>query len=597
MTLFDTVHFLRPQWLWLLLALPLLAWGWLARRRADEAWRAHVDAHLLPHLLERGPARRAVVAPLAWALAVALAVLALAGPAWRHAEQPLQTSSAPLVVALDLSSSILARDLPPSRLLQVRAKLAALLAQRDGGQVALLAYADDAFTVAPLTEDVGNVALYLDALSPDIMPVDGSRAERAIAQALRLLTQAGAARGDILVVSDHVDDDAVRAAASASVAGYRVSALGLGTPVGVTVPDRDGGSAVARLDAASLGALAAAGGGAFETMTTGPGDLQALGLLTPDAVAQDARASASGTTATRVWRDEGYWLLLPLLLLCLAAFRRGATTAVLVLAVACSLPPAHAQTPADASPPGTLWKRADQAEHERVEAGAAAYRAERYEDALRRWQGVRGADAAYNRGNALAKAGRYDEAIRAYDEALAAQPGMADAEANRQAVLAAQQRKPPPGPGDDSRGQPQPRDDASAGSPGDAGQPSPSQGGQAAPPDPGSDGAPPSGDPTPGEGDMPEPAGDAGTPADQQAADAAMRDALQRALDAERSDQGDADADGTAAEQQEADTPAERERRQANDAWLRRLPDDPGGLLRAKFLLEHERRQGGAATR
>ncbi len=606
MTLFDTVHFLRPQWLWLLLALPPLAWGWLARRRTKDAWRAHIDAHLLPHLLERGRARRALLMPLAWALAIVLAVVALAGPAWRHAEQPLQTSSAALVVALDLSSSILANDLPPSRLLQARAKLAALLAQRDGGQVALLAYADDAFTVAPLTEDVANLALYLDALSPDIMPVDGSRAERAIEQATRLLAQAEATRGDILIITDHADEAAVRASASAHAQGFRVSALGIGTSAGVAILDRDGGSGIARLDEDSLRSLARAGGGDYHRMTTDITDLQALGLLAPGAVANASGALVSGTS-TRVWRDEGYWLLLPLLVLGLAAFRRGATLALLLLTAGLALPPAHAQSrappaqaPASASAAeATLWRRADQLEHQRIEAGEADYRAERYDEALRRWQGVPGADAAYNRGNALAKAGRYDEAIRAYDEALAARPAMVDAEANRQAVLAAQQRKPPPGPGEDSRAPPKPQDDASAGSPGDAGQPSPSEGGAPAPPDAPSGETPPADDAAPGDAGKPEPGAEPQTPAaDQQAADAAMREQLQRALEAQTSEAGDDTGDaGAASAQERSETPAERERRQANEAWLRRLPDDPGGLLRAKFLLEHERRQGRAPTR
>ena len=184
MTVFDAVHFLRPQWLWLLLALPLLAWAWRARRRADNAWRDSIDPHLLPHVLETGPGRRGVAALVMLLLGAALVVLALAGPAWRQAAQPLQSANVPLVIALDLSSSVEARDLPPSRLLQLRAKLAALLAERSGGEVALLAYADDAFTVAPLTDDVGNVALYLDACIEED-PGDGSLIRTALGSIAR----------------------------------------------------------------------------------------------------------------------------------------------------------------------------------------------------------------------------------------------------------------------------------------------------------------------------------------------------------------------------------------------------------------------------
>jgi Ca-activated chloride channel family protein len=132
---FDALHFLRPQWLWALLALPLLAWAWRQRRRRDNVWRGAVDAHLLPHLLDRGEGRRGVVALCALLAGFGIAVLALAGPSWRQGEQPLLQGEAPLVVALDLSSAILASDLPPSRLLQARAKIATLLKKPGGGQV------------------------------------------------------------------------------------------------------------------------------------------------------------------------------------------------------------------------------------------------------------------------------------------------------------------------------------------------------------------------------------------------------------------------------------------------------------------------------
>ena len=141
---FEVLHFLRPQWLWALMALPLLAWAWHRRRLRDSAWRGAVDAHLLPHLLDRGESRRGIAALCALLAGFGIGVLALAGPSWRQGEQPLLHGEAPLVVALDLSSAMLASDLPPSRLLQARAKLATLLRQRNGGQVGLVVFADDA---------------------------------------------------------------------------------------------------------------------------------------------------------------------------------------------------------------------------------------------------------------------------------------------------------------------------------------------------------------------------------------------------------------------------------------------------------------------
>ncbi len=584
----PTVHFVRPDWLWALLALPVLAWWWRSRRQRASAWRGIVDPHLLPHLLDAGSDRRSHAALAAGLLACALAVIALAGPAWRKVEQPLWQTRAPLVIALDLSSAVLANDLPPSRLLQARAKLATLLRERKGGQVALVAYAGDAFTVAPLTDDAANVALFLDVLAPDVMPVDGQRGDRAIAVSMRLLQQAGADRGDILLLSDHADPAAQAYAASAARAGYRVSALGLGRPAGAPYRDRDGRIGQARLDEASLRALTGNGGGQYAALTADAADLRALGVLDPQQLEKESGSNRGLAGAS--WQDEGYWLLPPLMLLALFAFRRGgAGVALLVL---CMVLPVRAQDAAGSPAQGTPWRRPDQAAHARMEQGAAAYRKGDFARAASAYDGLEGADAHYNLGNALAKQGRYEEAIAAYDRALRTKPGMADALANKRAVEAAMKRKPPPGPkgGRGKQDQQQASQGGQQGQPsGDSkqqpsGQPSDQQQSQGTPP-PDKAGQSQSQAQSQSQSQQPAKPADAKS---QQAADAAQRARMQQALAAPKQGQPRKDSGQVQARKE---TAAERERRLANDAWLQRVPDDPGGLLRAKFRLEYERRQ------
>jgi Ca-activated chloride channel family protein len=112
-------HLLRPWWLLALLALPWLAWLRRRRGRTDTPWRRAVDPHLLPSLLESGHGGSERLAPWLFATCYAIAVLALAGPAWRG---PANTDvpQSPLVVVEDMSSHMLAADLPPSRLLRAR---------------------------------------------------------------------------------------------------------------------------------------------------------------------------------------------------------------------------------------------------------------------------------------------------------------------------------------------------------------------------------------------------------------------------------------------------------------------------------------------
>ncbi len=564
----GALHLIRPQWLWALLGLPLLAAWWRARRRRASVWRDAVDPHLLPHLLHNRADVRGQAALWFGVLAYLLAVFALAGPSWRQVEQPLWQSRTPLVIAWDLSSASLAGDLPPSRLAQARAKVATLLRERQGGQVGLVAYANDAFTVAPLTDDAQNVALFLDALSPEVMPVDGQRGDRAIQWSAQLLRQAGFQRGQILLLTDQADAAARDAAAVAMNAGYRVSVLGLGTAAGAPYRQPNGSLTNARLDADSLQSLSQRGGGRYATLAPGDADLQSLGVLEP-AVADATTAEGQG----RTWQDEGYWLLLPLMLLALFAFRRRGAVAVLLVCVWLPWLPAQAVE---------WWQRPDQATHERLREGTQAYRQGDFANAAQHYREVDSADGQYNLGNALAKAGQYPQAIAAYDRALEKQPGMADALANKQAVEAAMKRKPPSG-----GQQPKPDPKADQGQDG-AGNPQPGTP-QSPPPSPP---PPPPADPT-GESppqDAPSqntPPADA-DPQQQQAADAAQRERMQRALQQSGEPQGESTEPATP---QRNETAAERERRLANEAWLKRVPDDPGGLLRQKFRIEHERRQ------
>lgn len=555
----STLHFARPLLLWAWLLAPLVAWLWRARDGGD-TWRRHVDATLLPALLLTAPRARRWRVPLLAAGLWSLAVLALAGPGWRNVPTSVASSRAPLALAVDLSSAALVADVPPTRLAQSKAKLARVLAARNGAPVALVAYADDAYTVAPLTDDAANVALYLDALAPDVMPVDGQRVARALDWCVALLTRAGHSQGDILLLAGNAEPEARAAARRARDAGFAVNVLGVGSTQPVSFRTRDGELRSASFDEAALRALARDGGGRYERITADDADLRALGALD----ARGAKGQARGKALA--WQDQGYLLLPLLMLLVLPAFRRGGAVALVTLLVVNMPQPSQA---------ADLWQREDQRVASAMHEAEQAYRRGDYTDAARRYAALPGADAAYNRGNALARKGDYADAVAAYDRALALKPGMADAQANRRAVLAAMKRHPPGGKGQGDKGK------------SGKGQSGNGQGNakQSPPPAPGNN---------PGNAKAPPPSAPPKTPsptpddaAKQQQADAAQREQMQRALQRAQASRANAPAKSPTKE-----TAAQRERRLANEAWLRRVPDDPGSLLRAKFRLEYQRRQG-----
>jgi Ca-activated chloride channel family protein len=565
---------LRPWWLAALLPWTLLVMVAWRRRARSHAWARVCDEALLPWMLESGRdagTRRALLALL---LGGWLALLALAGPAWERAPQPLYRNERPLVALLDLSASMDAGDVAPSRLVRARYKLADILHARDAGRAgltALVVFAADAFTVTPLTDDTDTILAMLPALSPQIMPVQGSRPDRALSLAAELLAPAGRS-GDVLLLTDEAGSAADFAAVERlRTDGHRLSVFAIGTPGGAPIPmpqaggflrDDAGRIVIPALEPVSLEQLARAGDGMFMALTANDTDVtQLLAFLASNA---EPSRGAAGDRRSDQWREEGPWLLLGLIPLAALAFRRG-LIAVAVLCVGNFLtPPTHADEPSG------LWLRPDQraarllADGEPQQAASlfedrrwraiAEYRAGDYEAAISTLQGLADADSHYNRGNALARRGNYEEAVAAYEQALALDPAHDDARYNRDLL-----RKM----SDPNSGQQQPQQSA-------ADQQEQSGGRSTAD------------DAARGAGEHQD---DESPPQDNRAND---REGTQPdPATAQESGEQDGDAQLQAASPQQL---APDEEQQANEQWLRSIPDDPGGLLRRKFYYQSRQR-------
>ena len=196
---FELFRFLRPQWFLALVPLALVLWLLFFRKHGSRGWEAVCDERLLPHILIRKPGRARRASLALTTLGGLLAVAALAGPAWEKLPQPVFTARDALVIALDLTRSMDAGDVSPSRLERARFKIRDLLEKRSEGQTALLAYAGEAFVVTPLTDDVETIKSQLNALEPDIMPALGNRPDKAVHLSMNLLRQAGHAARPFVV--------------------------------------------------------------------------------------------------------------------------------------------------------------------------------------------------------------------------------------------------------------------------------------------------------------------------------------------------------------------------------------------------------------
>jgi Ca-activated chloride channel homolog len=241
------MSFEAPDLLWLAVALPIVVglgvWSWTRRRRRAAA--ALGSSALLERLgagdLGAFPLRRLLL------LGVAAAALGLsaAGPRWGLESVDQPGFAADLVLALDVSRSMLAQDVTPDRMERQRVLARRILRELPGDRIGLVVFAGRANVLAPLTADHGTLHLYLDALDPNIVSQGGTALSTAIRQGADLARGPDdAGRGVVVLVSDGEaleDRDAVlREADRASRLGVTVHTVGVGTPQGAPVPARPG---------------------------------------------------------------------------------------------------------------------------------------------------------------------------------------------------------------------------------------------------------------------------------------------------------------------------------------------------------------------
>lgn len=582
---FDLFHFLRPQWFLALLPLALVLWLLFFKKQGSRGWEAVCDERLLPHILIRKPGRARRASLALTALGGLLAVAALAGPAWEKLPQPVFTARDALVIALDLTRSMDAGDVSPSRLERARFKIRDLIEKRSEGQTALLVYAGEAFVVTPLTDDVETIKSQLNALEPDIMPALGNRPDKAVDLSMDLLRQAGRRQGHLLLITDEAEVEAAEeSVGSLRDEGYRLSILGVGTSHGVPVPLPDGGFLKGRngeivipvLDEKPLRQLAALGGGRYVRLTKDDSDVALLTDYFSGANEGDEQIATE--LEADVWREQGPWLVLCLLPLAALLFRRG------VLALLLMAGPGAV----DALDWDSLWLRNDQQGRRAMEAqnyeqaaelfedpawkSSAQYRAGNYQGAFESLEGLNDIENHYNRGNSLARLGRYPEALAAYDKALAEAPDHADAQFNKELVerelerQQAQQRQ--------QQDQKQEENEDSQQAQEDEGQATPSE-----------QQAEQRQEPRPEQGQEEPQQSEQGQETERQS-----EEQLAQQQEAQQSPgRPQAEQDRQQLARNESLTPDEEQ--QAVEQWLRRIPDDPSGLLRRKFLHQYQQRR------
>ena len=611
-----TFHFLRPEWLWGFLPLVGLL-VFLAKREATaQLWESVCDAHLLPHVLVGTTGTKSSSPIILVGLAWALALVALAGPVWSQLPQPVFRAESALVIVLDVSRSMDAQDVAPSRLTRAKHKILDILQARQEGQTALVIFAGESFVVSPLTDDARTMKTLVQTLETSLMPVQGSRPDVALKMGHELLEQAGIPGGDLLLITDGEAEPAtVETMQQIANKGRHISILGVGTEEGAPIPetggfvkDDSGAIVITKLDPGSLQAAARAAGGRYATVALDDHDLDyVLPLVETSSI---STTTVSNKRTTNMWREEGPWLVVALLAVALPAFRRGWVGVVLLGLLLPQVSQAFSWE--------NVWERSDQQAMKALEhndpkkaatlfvqpdwKGIAQYRAGDYEQAEQAFSAIDSPEGHYNRGNALAKLGKYPEAMASYQAALRQQPDHGDAQHNLEVLKKLLEDQQP----QSSQGSESKKSDSSSDSKSQQGdgkksdQQSQEQKSEKSDQEKNRSQAASNKDEQEnedGSSRSPQDSSEEAKQSEKQNSESPSQDPPDKtdSSDIAQSSPGknrkNADSQKQLASASQSKAAREDQKsEQALQQWLRRIPDDPGGLLRRKFILEHRRR-------
>ncbi len=448
----SQLHFAHPLWLFALLAIPLICGLFFLYFRGQQPLHQlekFIDKHLIPYLLLRGEhkKKRLWTHLLLWSLVWSCLVLALAGPRWDFREIATFTRDQNLAILLDLSESMNAKDISPSRLGRAKQKVEDLLNMSKGVKIGLIAFAADPHMIVPMTEDKETIRHLLPTLDTDLVYVQGSKLAPALEMAATMLENEPGNNKAIVVLSDggFEDASAIHTAKRLSEKEIVLYTIGIGSLEGSPLKDRQGvvvkknGSPIlSKLEKEKFSEISKIGHGRYFDADHS----EQVALIFEDLEERsDVQQEAHKTQ--RFWEEHFYLFLLPVLPFFLFWYRRGYIFALLLFIpihtqASLSSHFYNAEQQANQAYENKDYAIAGQCFQDPYRKGVAYYRMGDYAAAVEMFrQSTRpevASSAAYNLGNALAQQNKLHDAIAAYEDVLKKWPDHSQAKENLELI-------------------------------------------------------------------------------------------------------------------------------------------------------------------
>jgi len=434
----NEFHFLRPLFLWAIVPLIVLLIFGLLSIRDQIKWKKAIAPHLRDYVIKKGNEGKRVWMILSLFIMLLLSILGLAGPTWNEIQIEGKTLETPVIIVLDLSQSMMAKDIQPNRLERAKFKISDFLDANPMARVSLIGFAGTAHTIVPLTKDYNIIKSHLNGLSPNIMPFPGSNLEAAL-QLTDSIASITTAPSNVLLFSDNYDEFSFQIIQDYALrSNSKLTAIPFNTAKGAEIPAITGdnimrtsnGEALhSSLDAAAIQKIGSINNVHVQALTLDKSDME----LIAKNIKSKLEFQSQEEEKQDQWLDRGIWLAIPLALFVLMWFRKGFVVYSLpFLLILSSCTPDTNFT--------NLWETKDyqaqklynEGEFEKsaslytqpIYQGVAYFKAGNFDDAIRALKNDSSAIGSYNLGLAYYKNGDILSAQVAFDAAIEKDPSL-----------------------------------------------------------------------------------------------------------------------------------------------------------------------------